>query len=171
MTPLPFGPDVAEGDREHRSSPFAGVPTTRRRRVVGRLSGVLAVAAGGALGGCGRYGVGQVVPAGAGGFVWPTFLVNVAGSFCLALLLVLVLEVWPPTRYVRPFVAVGLLGSLTTFSTWMVELDLLASEGDLLLAAIYLAASVLTGVAATGLGLVIGRGVAARRPRTSTKGR
>ncbi|MFD8221369.1 hypothetical protein ACFV2U_48915 [Streptomyces sp. NPDC059697] len=32
-----------------------------------------------------------------------TFAINVSGAFLLALLLVYVLEIWPPTRYVRPF--------------------------------------------------------------------
>lgn len=123
------------------------------------------------MGGCARYGVDVLVPAAAAGFPWPTFTVNVAGSFWLALLLVLILEVWPPTRYVRPFLAVGLLGSLTTFSTWMVEVDQLLATGAPTMAAVYLAASIGAGVAATGLGLVIGRGVATRCRHNSTRGR
>jgi fluoride exporter len=128
-----------------------------------RLSAVPAVALGGALGGSARYGVDLLLPSGPTSFPQATFAVNVTGAFLLALLLVLVLEVWPPVRHVRPFVAVGLLGSLTTFSTWMVELDQMLAEGATLLALSYLAGTVLAGVAATVLGLLVGRRVAARR--------
>ena len=127
------------------------------------LAAVPAVAFGGAVGGSARYGVDLLLPTGATEFPAATFVVNVTGSFVLALLLVLVLEVWPPTRHVRPLLAVGLLGSFTTFSTWMVEFDQLLADGAALLAVSYLAGSVLAGVAATVLGLVLGRRVGARR--------
>ena len=127
------------------------------------LAAVPAVAFGGAVGGSARYGVDLLLPTGATEFPAATFVVNVTGSFVLALLLVLVLEVWPPTRHVRPLLAVGLLGSFTTFSTWMVEFDQLLADGAALLAVSYLVGSVLAGVAATVLGLVLGRRVGARR--------
>jgi len=127
------------------------------------LAAVPAVALGGAVGGSARYGVDLLLPSGAREFPAATFAVNVTGAFVLALLLVLVLEVWPPTRYVRPVLAVGLLGSFTTFSTWMVEFDRLLADGAALLAVSYLVASLLAGVAATVLGLVLGRRIGARR--------
>ena len=127
------------------------------------LTAVPAVALGGALGGSARYGVDLLLPSGAAEFPPATFTVNVTGSFVLALLLVLVLEVWPPTRYVRPFLAVGFLGSFTTFSTWMVEIDQMLADGATLLAVAYLAASLLAGVVAAVLGLLLGRRLAARR--------
>lgn len=128
-----------------------------------RLSAVVAVALGGAVGGSARYGIDLLVPSRATEFPAATFAVNVTGAFLLALLLVLVLEVWPPTRFVRPFLAVGLLGSFTTFSTWMVEFDQMLVDGATLLAVAYLAASVLAGAAACVLGLVLGRRLATRR--------
>jgi len=127
------------------------------------LAAVPAVALGGAVGGSARYGVDLLLPSGAQEFPAATFAVNVTGCFVLALLLVLVLEVWPPTRHVRPLVAVGLLGSFTTFSTWMVEFDQMLADGAALLAGSYLIASVLAGVAATVLGLVVGRRIGTRR--------
>ncbi len=172
-TAPPVNPEVSPATHAPRpaESPFARQPEARWRRFLRRLPAVLAVAAGGVVGGCGRYGLDLLVPTRATGFPWPTFAANVAGSFCLALLLVLVLEVWPPTRYVRPFLAVGLLGSFTTFSTWMVEFDQLLAHGAPMVAGAYLAASVLTGLAAASLGLVLGRGIAAHLTRRSTKGR
>ena len=43
------------------------------------------------------------------------------GSFLLGVLMVFVLDVWPPHRYVRPFLGVGVLGGYTTFSTYMLD--------------------------------------------------
>ena len=129
------------------------------------LAAVPAVALGGALGGAARFGVDLLLPTGAAELPQATLAVNVIGSFLLALLLVLVLEVWPPTRHVRPFLAVGFLGSFTTFSTWMVEFDQMLADGADLLAVTYLAVSLLAGLAAAVLGLLLGRWAAARRSR------
>ena len=88
-----------------------------------------AIGAGGALGGAARYLIEQAMPADRDAFPWATFVINVSGSLALALLLVFVLEIWPPTRYVRPFAAIGFLGAYTTFSTWMVETAELVAHG------------------------------------------
>lgn len=171
MTRLPFDPDLAaETQRRPAARPFDTAPgrrPTRRRRQVGP---VLAVAVGGALGGCARYGVDMLLPTLNGGLPWGTLSVNVVGAFLLALLLILVLEVWPPTRYVRPFLAVGMLGSFTTFSTLMVDVDQLFAAGNHTTATAYLAASLAAGLAATSLGLLIGRGFASRRTASRQKG-
>lgn len=128
--------------------------------------GVLAaIAVGGALGGAARYGIERALPIAPDAFPWATFAVNVSGSLALAVLLVFVLEIWPPTRYVRPFAAIGFLGAFTTFSTWMVETDELVAHHRPGLAAGYLAGSLGAGLAAVSLGLVVGRAVLARRSR------
>jgi fluoride exporter len=128
-----------------------------------RASLLLAVAAGGAVGGTARYGLGLLLPAAAGAFPWATFAVNVAGAFGLGLLMVLTLEAWTSTRYAHPLLGVGLIGSLTTFSTWMVELCRLFADGAAATAVAYLAGSVLAGLAAAVAGIWLGRRVAARR--------
>ena len=73
----------------------------------------------------------------------------------LGYLVIAVIERWPPTRYVRPFAAIGFCGGFTTFSTLVVEVDQLGQHGRLLLAATYLLTSVIAGLAAaaTGIGL------------------
>jgi fluoride exporter len=135
-----------------------------------RAPGLVAVALGGVLGGSARYGVDLLVPASTG-FPWATFAVNVAGAACLGLLLVLVLELWRPTRYVRPFLGVGLLGSMTTFSTWMVETDRLIASGAPMVAMVYVLASVAAGLAATVLGMTAGRLVVRRGPANRGRAR
>ncbi|MFG2092230.1 fluoride efflux transporter FluC [Streptomyces sp. NPDC048612] len=132
--------------------------------------GVLAaVALGGLLGGTARYVLGLAFPTPAGSFPLTTFAVNVSGSFLLALLLVYVLEVWPPTRYVRAFAGVGFLGSFTTFSTWMADTDRLLVHGHLTTAAVNVFGSLAAGLAATVLGLAVGRLASARRARSAAR--
>jgi CrcB protein len=56
-------------------------------------------------------------------------------------------------------VAIGALGSFTTFSTWMFEAQRLAEDGEMRLAAINVVASLAVGVALAWLGLQIGEGL------------
>jgi fluoride exporter len=115
----------------------------------------VAIATGGALGTLARYGVDRGISGPALGFPWATFAVNIAGSLILGYLVIAVIERWPPTRYVRPFAAIGFCGGFTTFSTLVVEVDQLGQHGRLLLASTYLITSVIAGLAAamTGIGL------------------
>lgn len=145
---LPSDPDVP-----HRARPRSRTP----RPVLA------AIAAGGALGGSSRYGLGLAFPTAQGTFPVTTFVINVSGSFVLALLLVFILDIWPPTTYVRPFFCVGFLGAYTTFSTWMVDTDRLVSAGAWAAAAGDLFGSLAAGIAATSLGLALGHGIAAAR--------
>jgi CrcB protein len=174
---LPIDPDL-EPVEDARHQPAAGRRTGRagrhdRPRPRSRLRpDVLAtIAVGGALGGGSRYLIERAAPTPAGRFPWATFSINVTGAFALALLLVFILDLWPPTRYVRPFAAIGFLGAFTTFSTWMVETaDLLARDRPGV-AAGYLAGSLVTGLAAVSLGLVVGRSFLTRRTRAASSER
>jgi len=122
-----------------------------------RLRVVVAVALGGALGASARYELSERFPAATGSFPWATFCINVSGSFVLGLVLTFVLERWPPTRYVRPFVAIGVLGAYTTFSTFSVETDLLIRNGHAMVGLVYVLASLVAGGASVYLGIVAGR--------------
>lgn len=124
---------------------------------------VAVIAAGGFIGGPTRYLLGQAFPTASHTFPVTTFVINVTGSFVLAVLLVCVIEVWPPTRYVRPFGAVGFLGAYTTFSTWMVDTDRLMAAGRYGFAALNIIGSLLSGLVATALGIFLARAVFVRR--------
>jgi fluoride exporter len=119
---------------------------------------VAAIAGGGALGTLGRYGVSRALVPPVLGFPWDTFLVNVAGSFVLGVIVVLVVERWPPTRYVRPFVAIGFCGGFTTFSTMVVQAAQLGQHHRVGLAAVYLLASLAVGLVAAAAGMGAARG-------------
>ncbi|MBK8468952.1 MAG: CrcB family protein [Actinomycetales bacterium] len=122
---------------------------------------VLAViGAGGALGSLARWGVGELVPWSGDTFPWATFIENVSGGFALGVLMVFVVDVWPPHRYLRPFLGVGLLGGYTTFSTYMLESRQLLVDGQLVTAFAYLGGSLLAGLTAVWVGISSARLVA-----------
>ncbi|MEY9967935.1 CrcB protein [Streptacidiphilus sp. MAP12-16] len=119
---------------------------------------VLAVIAlGGGLGSVARYGLAQAWPTPAGGFPWATFSTNILGSLALGALMVYVLEVWPPSRYRRPFIGVGVIGGFTTFSTYMAETRSLIAAGRLSVADAYALTSLIAGLAAVWTGIVLAR--------------
>ena len=125
---------------------------------------IVVIAAGGALGTLARYEVSQAVVVSANGFPWATFAVNVVGSLLLGVIITVVAERWPPTRYVLPFAAIGFCGGFTTFSTLMVEAVRRTQDGYPTLGVVYLFASVVAGVVAVGLGVLLAR---SRRGGTS----
>jgi CrcB protein len=109
------------------------------------------------LGGPARYEMAQLIAVAKNGFPWATFWTNISGSFVLGFILVLVIERFPPTRYLRPFFATGFLGAYTTFSTFAVETDLLIKAGHILTAALYSLGSLAAGLAAAWAGILLAR--------------
>lgn len=135
-----------------------GPSTTRTRRRADPWV-LAAVALGGALGTPARYGMAQLIDTAPDSFPWATFWTNVSGSFALGFLLGIVLERFPPTRYLRPFIATGFLGAYTTYSTFAVETDLLIKNGHVLTALAYMAASLVAGLVAVWSGMWAARAV------------
>jgi len=101
----------------------------------------------------------------AGVFPWSTLATNVSGSLLLGVVITLVIERWPPTRYVRPFAGVGVCGGSTTWSTFMTEAALLVRDHRTSIAVTYVAVSLAAGLAATYAGI----GVARRWPLDATR--
>lgn len=123
--------------------------------------GLLAlVAAGGAVGTTARWAVARLMDPPDGSWPWPTFAVNIVGSFLLG---ALVAGLGSPQgdgwrRLVRLGLGTGLLGGFTTYSTFALEVDELARDGHLALGAAYAVASVVVGVAAAAAGAAAARG-------------
>jgi len=141
-------------------------PLRRLRRGLGRRRDVLAlISLGGAIGSVGRWGIAQALPHQPSAFPWATALTNVTGCFALGVLMVLALEVWPPSRYLRPFFGVGLLGGYTTFSTAMLETRTLVVAGRPALASAYALGTTAAGLVAVALAVVLTRLVFSRRRR------
>lgn len=140
---------------------FANQTVPRRPRLrPGILTGI---ACGGFCGGLSRYAITLVWPTPSAGFPWSIFTVNTGGAFTLALLLVLITDVWAPATYTRPVLATGFLGAFTTFSSVVTTTSQLATDGHPHLAALYLAGSIAAGLSAGSFGLVLGRAIAAYR--------
>jgi CrcB protein len=99
----------------------------------------------------------QLIHVAKDGFPWATFWTNISGSLVLGFIVVLVIERFPPTRYVRPFFAAGFLGAYTTFSTFAVETDLLIKARHLSTAALYASGSLAGGLAAAWAGILLAR--------------
>lgn len=120
---------------------------------------VLLVALGGGLGAAGRYGVSLTAPAQPGEWPWATFAINVTGS-----LLIGMLGGWLATRgdigeQWRLFLGVGILGGFTTFSAFSLETMRLIERSDWLGASTYSIGSVLAGLAAVAIGLLVAKQV------------
>jgi CrcB protein len=114
---------------------------------------VAVIAVGGMAGATARYAIVRAIPTSTGRFPWATFLTNISGSFVLGFLLVLLLERFPPTRYLRPFLTTGIIGAYTTMSTYMVETALLFKDGHPATALLYVFGSLVVGLALTYAGI------------------
>jgi CrcB protein len=101
-----------------------------------------AISAGGICGALARYGLAQAWPHDPGGFPWSTLVANITGCLLIGVLMVVVTEVAPQRRLLRPFAGVGVLGGYTTFSTYAVDIHQTAAAGAPWTALGYLAATV-----------------------------
>jgi CrcB protein len=82
---------------------------------------LLFIAVGGAIGAIFRYGLsGWIQTVTPGSFPWGTLWVNTVGSLLMGIFWGLS-EMVPVSPAVRLFVAIGFLGSFTTFSTFSIE--------------------------------------------------
>lgn len=124
------------------------------------MLGVLLVALGGGIGSATRYLVGGWFASRFGpAFPYGTFVINVTGSFIVGFFLAFAQERVSLSPYWRLFFAVGFVGGYTTFSTFEYESVRLLQDGEMLLGAVYLLGSVLTGGLAAVGGIVLGRWV------------
>lgn len=124
------------------------------------MQAFLLVGAGGAIGAMARYGVSSLV-----GRLWPsgfpfaTMVVNIVGSLAMGLLIGVLARLLPPWQNeARLFVAVGILGGFTTFSTFSLDTIVLIERGALGQAVLYIGLSVALSVLGLYLGLLITRG-------------
>jgi CrcB protein len=118
------------------------------------------VALGGAIGASARFLTNAAVMRWIGpGFPYGTMLVNVAGSFLMGVLVV-VLAYKSGTRF-APFLMTGVLGGFTTFSAFSLDALTLWERGQGALAGAYVIGSVVASIAALVAGVLTMRGVLA----------
>jgi fluoride exporter len=124
------------------------------------MNGLIPVMIGGALGAGCRYMIGQAVARHTlSAFPWATLGINIIGSFLMGLIIA-----WfargEMSDHARLFLAVGLLGGFTTFSSFSMEFWMLFERGQSVQAAGYVLASTIGAIAACGIALTLIRQVA-----------
>lgn len=121
---------------------------------------LLAVGVGGALGAMGRYGVSALSLRLLGpNFPWGTLAVNVLGSAAMGLFIVWLATREPHPAMTRAFIATGVLGGFTTFSTFALEAVMLYREKSVSLAGAYVAASIALSIGGLVAGMIAGRSI------------
>jgi len=94
-----------------------------------------------------------------GDFPLNTFMINISGSFILALFLTIAFEVMEIDGDLRIGISTGFLGAFTTFSALCKESVLLMESSRTLLASIYISSSLFFGFGAAFLGIILARKV------------
>ena len=118
----------------------------------------LAVAVGGALGALCRYMLsGWLTGAMGRGFPWGTFGVNLLGCCLIGALYVWLTQELRLSPIWQAVLMAGFTGAFTTFSTFALEALTLLESGRGLVAALYVSASLLLGVAGVALGMKLAR--------------
>ncbi|MFS0574535.1 CrcB family protein [Sporosarcina sp. 179-K 3D1 HS] len=85
-----------------------------------------------------------------------TFLVNMIGTFLLCYLVAGALPRWTTRKELQDAITTGFLGSFTTFSAFGMEVVLLVEQGRVAIAALYVAASLIGGMAVGAAGFYAG---------------
>ncbi|WP_333860579.1 fluoride efflux transporter CrcB [Clostridium sp.] len=86
-----------------------------------------------------------------------TLIINITGSFILALILTMAYEILEFDVDIRLGIATGFIGSYTTFSTLCKEFTTLFFEGDYFSAIFYVIISLILGIIAVYCGIVFAR--------------
>lgn len=94
------------------------------------------------------------------GFPYGTFFINITGAFVMGFFVTLTLERMINSPDLRLLVAVGFLGSYTTFSTYALDTSVLLRSGGQILALFYCLGSVFLGVIALEIGSFLARKLA-----------
>ncbi len=139
--------------RRTRVMPFSGHPLVGGGRL---LPFAALIFVGCALGTAIRAAISTAFPHAEAAWPWATFLINVAGSLLLGVLVEVLHHAGNDKGWhsvVRLGIGTGVLGGFTTYSTFVLEVDQLARAGALPLAAAYALVSVVVGLAAAAAGM------------------
>ena len=118
----------------------------------------IAVAIGGAFGAMSRYWLSTLIETyNSSHYPYGTFFVNVAGSFLIGVCFIVFAEKLHLVDPWRPFIVIGFLGALTTFSTYSLDALLLFQQGHYNTALLYVLSSVLVCLFAAFCGMQLSR--------------
>jgi len=122
------------------------------------MNAILLVASGGAIGSVARYlvGVGMARAFGVA-FPYGTLAVNIIGGFLMGLFIELLARRFQGSPELRLFIAIGILGGFTTFSSFSLDVVVLWQRGEFGIALFYVLASVILSIGALFFGLWLAR--------------
>ena len=120
---------------------------------------IIIIAVGGAIGTISRFGLNQLFLDQNGGNTISTFIANSTGSLILGFLIAYISlkPEWPPE--IKLFLSIGILASYTTFSTLTVSTIYMIENEEIIKALINVSGSILVGLIAAYLGIILGRSV------------
>ena len=118
------------------------------------ISSYFAVAAGGALGACARFGLSQWIKS-----PMATLMANGLGCLLMGILAGWLMTRMDATDPLRAFLLTGFLGALTTYSTFSFEALSMLNKGETTQAVGYIVATLLISLSACALGLSLARSI------------
>src|SRR5580765_6621677 len=121
---------------------------------------ILSIAVGGAFGAVARYLI-NISPLARlfDKFPFPTFFINITGSFLIGFLLIVLTDKIEVSDNLRMAIIVGFLGAFTTFSTFEMEIFGLIRERQIVTAFAYLFLSIFIGFIGVLAGVALGKRV------------
>lgn len=118
----------------------------------------LIVFVGGGLGAALRHGINMISARGLGtSFPYGTFIINISGSLAMGLIAGYLTFKGDAAQPWRLFLMTGILGGYTTFSAFSLDAVLLYERGEIGLALLYVAGSVVLSIAGLVAGLALVR--------------
>ena len=122
------------------------------------MSEIIAIAVGGALGALSRFWATNLANLLFGSdFPYGIMIVNIAGSFAIGIVFILLVERSLLPTFLGTGLMVGFLGAFTTFSTFSLQALGLLESGRFFAASVYIAGSVIICIMAAALGMLIAR--------------
>ena len=125
------------------------------------LRQIILVAVGGAVGSVARHLVSVASLRLFGpGFPYGTLIVNLVGAFVMGVFIEILARRFGGSTDLRLLIATGVLGGFTTFSSFALDTAVLWERGELVSSFVYVAVTLILGLAALFLGLGLARNFA-----------
>lgn len=121
------------------------------------LTTAVVVGVGGLMGALARYGADTIWPWRPPEFPFATWTVNIVGCLAIGLLLVILTEGPMARWWLRPLLAVGVLGGFTTYSSFAVESVRLVDDRAVVMVTTYVVTSLVVGLLAVWLSATMTR--------------
>lgn len=120
-----------------------------------KLSRILMVGFGSLFGGILRYMISTMSAKYFENFPLGTLIVNVVGGFLMGMIMEASAGIWPISADMRIFLTTGIMGGLTTFSTFSYETISFLSEGEYLMGGLNTGLNLFLALFACWLGKIV----------------